>query len=103
VRNRPVEFLEFVEDDLHYARAYYDSWKSDGAEWFQQRFRQTISWIKWDPELFPRKYRRFRRAIIRRTYFGVFFAIEPDVTTVVAMLDLRRDPKAIRRLLRDRI
>jgi hypothetical protein len=102
VRSQRVEFLEFVEDDLRYARAYYDSWKTDGAEWFQERFREAISWIEWNPELFPKKYRRFRRAIIRRTYFGIFFAIEPDVTTAVAVLDLRRDPKAIKRILRER-
>ena len=100
MRSQPVEFLEFVEADLRYARAYYDSWKAKGADWFQQRFPEAISWIEWNPELFPKKYRRFRRAIIRRTYFGIFFAIEPSVTTVVAILDLRRDPKAIRRLLR---
>ena len=102
MRSQPVEFLEFVEDDLGYARAYYDSWKTDGAEWFQERFREAISWIEWNPELFPKKYRRFRRAIIRRTYFGIFFAIELDVTTAVAVLDLRRDPKAIKRILRER-
>jgi hypothetical protein len=102
VRSQPVEFLEFVEDDLRYARAYYDSWKTDGAHWFQERFREAISWIEWNPELFAKKYRRFRRAIIRRTYFGIFFANEPDVTTAVAVLDLRRDPRAIKRILRER-
>jgi hypothetical protein len=39
------------------------------------------------------------RAIIRRTYFGIYFAIEPGVTTVVAMLDMRNDPRVIRSLL----
>lgn len=33
----------------------------------------------------------FRRAIIRRSYFGLFFAIEPEVTTIVAVRDLRYD------------
>jgi hypothetical protein len=94
VRSQPVEFLEFVERDLRYAHAYYGSCKTEGAEWLQERFRETISWVEWNPELFPKKYRRFRRAIIRRMYFGVFLAIEPKVTTVVAVLDLRRDPRA---------
>jgi hypothetical protein len=31
----------------------------------------SIAWIEWNPELFPRKYRFFRRAVIRNTYFGV--------------------------------
>jgi hypothetical protein len=31
------------------------------------------------------------------------FAIEPEVTTVVAVSDLRQDPKEIRRALRERV
>jgi hypothetical protein len=49
--------------------------------------------------MFPRKYRQFRRAIIRRSYFGIYYAIEPEVTTVVAVLDMRRDPRAIQDIL----
>ena len=103
VKSQSVEFLECIEDDLQYARTYYDAWKTEGAQWFQERFREAVSSIEWNPEMFPKKYKSFRRAIIRRTYFGVFFAIEPDLTTVVAVLDLRQDPKEIRRALRDRI
>ena len=73
MKSQPVEFLEFVEPDLRYARAFYDSWRSAGGDWFQDKFRETVSWIEWNPKLFPRKYRLFRRAIIRRSYFGVFF------------------------------
>jgi hypothetical protein len=46
VKSQPVEFLEFIEEDLRYARTYYDSWKPDGAQWFQERFRETVSWIE---------------------------------------------------------
>jgi hypothetical protein len=103
VKSQPVEFLEFIEDDLRYARVYYDSWKVGGAEWFQERFCETVSWIEWNPEMFSKNYKGFRRAIIRWTYFGVFFAIEPKVTTIVAVSDLRQDPKEIRRALRGRV
>jgi len=60
-------------------------------------------WIEWNPELFPKKYKRFRRAIIRRTYYGIYYVLEPQVTIVVAVLDLRRDPREIRRLLNLRL
>ena len=100
--SRRVEFLEFVENDLRDARAYYDSWKADGAVWFGKRFREAISWIESNPELFPKKYGDFRRAIVRRSYFGPFYEIEPEVTTVVALLDLRRSPEAMKHALRQR-
>mgnify|MGYP001566873496 CR=1 FL=1 len=99
MKSQPVEFLDFVEHDLRYARAFYDSWQTDGGRKFLGKFYETADWIEWNPEQFPRQYRRFRRAIIRRTYFGIFFAVEPGVTTVVAVLDLRQDPRVIRSLL----
>ena len=102
MRSQPVEFLEFIEGDLRYAYDYYDSWQFDGSIHFHERFRETVSWIAWNPEMFPRQYRFFRRAIIRRTYFGIFFAIEREVTTVVGVLDMRQDPREMRRILEDR-
>ncbi len=102
MRSQPVEFLEFVEGDLYNAYEYYDSWLAGGSSWFRQQFRETVAWIEWNPEMFPIKHRLFRRAIVRRSYFGVFFAIEREVTTVVAVRDMRGDPREIQMLLRSR-
>ncbi len=99
MKSQPVEFLEPVEHDLHYATAFYGSWKLHGADDFMQRFRESVAWIEWNPEMFPKKYRQFRRAIIRKSYFGIYYAIEPKVTTVVAVLDMRRKPETIRGVL----
>jgi hypothetical protein len=88
--------------DLRRVRAFYESWQFDGAQKFQAKFLETVAWIEWNPEMFPRRYKQFRRAIIRRTYFGVFYVIEPAVTVVVAVLDLRRHPGTIRRMLSTR-
>ena len=61
MKSQPVEFLEWVEHDLAYAVAFYESWLTDGGEGFFQRFRETVSSIEANPELFPRKHRFFRR------------------------------------------
>lgn len=79
MRSQPVEFLEWVEHDLNYAMDFYESWLTDGAD--------------------PKKHRFFRRALIPRTYFGIYFAVEPDITTVVAVLDLRQDPRVLHALV----
>jgi len=102
VKSQPVEFLAFIEDDLRHAYDYYDSWLADGSPWFREQFHETVSWIEWNPEMFPKKHRFFRRAIIRRSYFGIFFAIEREVTTVVAVRDMRDNPQKIRALLLER-
>lgn len=102
MRSQPVEFLAPIEGDLRYAYGYYDSWQIDGSLGFRERFHETVSWIGWNPEMFPRNHRFFRRAIIRRSYFGVFFVMEPTVSMVVAVLDMRQDPSQIRRILTQR-
>lgn len=78
MNSQRVEALEQVVEDLRYARAYYDSWRSDGGSCFRKQFDDTAAWIEWNPELFLRKYRFYRRAIIRNTYFGLFYVIEPE-------------------------
>jgi plasmid stabilization system protein ParE len=103
VNSLPVEFLEFVEGDLRFAREFYEAWKFDGAEDFHAKFRETVSWISWNPELFSKKYKRFRRAIIRQTYFAIYYAIEKDAVVVIAVLDMRRDPRVLRAMLRLRL
>ena len=103
MQNQPVEFLPWVEHDPTYAMDFYDSWLTNGAGRFLNRFRETVTWIEENPGQFPKKHRFFRRAIIRRTYFGLYFAIEPGVTTVVAVLDMRNDPRVIRSLLNLRL
>ena len=103
MKSQPVEFLEPVEHDLNYAQDFYASWLTDGAAKFLTRFRESVTQIEWNPEQFPKKHRLFRRAIIRRTYFGLYFAIEAEVTTVVAVLDMRQDPRVIRSLLKLRL
>jgi hypothetical protein len=102
VKSQPVEFLESIEDDLVYAYDYYDSWHPEGRDYFRGQWFEAVSWIEWNPELFPKRHRFFRRAMIRNTYFAAIFAIEPTVTTVVAVLDMRQDPKEIRRILKAR-
>lgn len=103
MKSQRVDFLEPVEHDLNYAQDFYDSWLTGGADKFLHRFREAVKLIEWNPEQFPKKHRFFRRAIIRRTYFGIYFAIELEVTTVVAVLDMRNDPRVIRALLKLRL
>lgn len=67
MHRQPVEFLEWVEHDLAYAQDFYASWLTDGAAVFLDRFLETVSWIEWNPEQFPKKHRFFRRAIIPQT------------------------------------
>lgn len=102
MRSFPVFALPEVEGDLREAMVHYSSWRSDGAEHIRQKYDETISWIAWNPEAFPRKHGLIRRAILKQSYYIVYFFEEGERTIVVAVLDGRRDPSEIRRVLRER-
>ena len=68
----------------------------------RQKYDETVSWIAWNPEAFPKKYGSVRRAILKRSYYIVYFVTEPDRSVVVAVLDGRRSPQEIRSLVEGR-
>ena len=98
----PVWALSEVEGDLRAAIDHYSSWRSDGAELVRQRYDETISWIGWNPEAFPKKHGAIRRAILKQSYYIVYFLVETDQTVVLAVLDGRRDPQDIRDMISKR-
>ena len=102
MKGQPVEFFDAIEADMRDAREFYASWQFDGARVFMDKFRKTIELIESNPELFPRRCGFFHRAMIRRTYYAIYYAIEADKTSVVAVLDNRRDPATIRAMLNQR-
>ena len=63
---------------------------------------EVVAWIAENPDLFPKRYRDFRRAPLRNSYYAAFYVVEPTVTVVIAVLDLRQRPARVRRLLRNR-
>jgi plasmid stabilization system protein ParE len=102
VKSLPVFALPEVESDLRAAMAHYASWRSDGAEHIREKYDETIGWIAWNPEAFPKKYGSVRRAILKRAYYIVYFVMERDRSLVLAVLDGRRRPSEIRSLVAER-
>ena len=96
---KPVEVLEVVQADLEYARSFYDAWKPGGGQEILRKYFEAVEWIEWNPDLFPRKIGIIQRVILKRSYFVVYFFQEPERSIVVAVMDGRRDPRAIRKLL----
>jgi plasmid stabilization system protein ParE len=81
---------------------HYAAWRSDGAADFRQKYDETIAWISWNCDSFPQKYGEISRAIIKRSYYIVYFITEEDRNLVLAVLDGRRNPAEIRRILKTR-
>ncbi|MDR1283496.1 MAG: type II toxin-antitoxin system RelE/ParE family toxin [Opitutaceae bacterium] len=102
MKSKPVFALPEVQDDLEVAKSHYASWRADGSEHFLDKYEETIRWIEWNPDSFPKKFGRVQRAILKKSYYLVYFIQEKERTIVIAVLDGRRDPKIIRRLIKRR-
>ena len=103
MKSLPVYALPEVEADLQAAARHYASWRSDGAEHIYQKYDETVGWIQWNPEGFPKKYGQVRRAILKQSYYIVYFVVETESTVIVAVLDGRRDPLEIQGIVGRRL
>jgi plasmid stabilization system protein ParE len=99
MKSKPVVALPEVEFDLQGAIAHYESWRSDGRSHILQKYDETISWISWNPESFPKKYGDVQRAILKQSYYIVYFIQESERSMILAVLDGRRKPSIIKGLV----
>ncbi len=102
MRSKPIYVLPEVFDDLRAAADHYESWRSDGREHLFRSYEETVGWIEWNPDLFPRHVGVIQRAILKQSYYIVYFTQETERTLIIAVLDGRRDPSEIRATIRAR-
>ena len=103
MRSKRVDTLPEVAGDLAAAAAHYQTWRSDGKEHIFKKYDETVSWIAWNPDQFSRcRFGRVRRAILKQSYYIVYFVEEMERSLVLAILDGRRSPAEIEIMLRQR-
>ena len=81
-----------AEVDAEDAGAWYGGERVGLGAAFLTELRATFVRIEQGPLQFPRVFGEIRRAILHRFPFGVFFVVEGDVATVVAITHLHRHP-----------
>jgi len=84
---RPEAELDALE-----AGMWYEGERAGLGSDFLSELRETFTRVEAAPSQFPRVFRDVRRAILHRFPFGVFFVLEGDVATVMAITHLHRDP-----------
>ncbi len=74
MNSKPVVALPAVIDDLRAAITHYSTWRTDGAEHILQKYDETIRWIAWNPDAFPKKFGSVQRAFLKQssTWFILF-------------------------------
>lgn len=95
------ELLDTAEADLEETHDFLEERESGLGKKFVLRFWRTLVTLQVFPELSPRYYRNVRMCRIRKTKHGIFFRIRRKTIFVMAVMDLRRDPKYLKRRLRE--
>lgn len=97
-----LRFLGEVEDDAAAAYAWYEARSRGLGEEFLRMFYARAGEIPQNPLLYPVAYGHFRRCLLRRFPYAVYFRVEGTEVVVFGLFHCARDPRAIRKKLQDR-
>ena len=82
-----------AEAELEEAFAWYDGQVTGLGSEFMRALRAAFAAISRNPEQFARVRGEIRRALVRRFPYAVYYVVEPQQVTVVAVVHTRRHPR----------
>ena len=97
-----LRFLPEVEEDVMAGYVWYEK-KSHGlGEDFIRIFYACAIEISRNPLIYPKVYEEFRRRLLRRFPYAVYFTIENGEITVFGLFHCARDPRTVKAELENR-
>ncbi len=91
-----------AERDVADAYDWYEGRRVGLGEEYLSCLDACIETIRRSPAMYPTVFRDFRRALLRRFPYAVFYEYESEVATVFGVLHTSRHPaRWIRRVTRD--
>lgn len=94
-----IRISEDALQDLRDGYVFYETQERGLGDYFATCLRADIESLKIYGGIHRVVYRDYHRLLSRVFPYGVFYTLEDKVTTVWAVIDLRRDPEWIRRKL----
>ena len=83
-----------AQDDLSDAASWYEEQRLGLGGEFLDEARAAFSRIEANPLAYADVYLGFRRALLGRFPFAVYFRVEPEAVSVVAIMHGSRSPSA---------
>lgn len=100
--NYQVRFVDEIEEDLYSAYSWYEG-KSHGlGEDFLRVFYAKITELSRMPSMYEKLFLEFRRCLLRRFPYSVYYIIENDTIVIYGLFHTARDPKFIQESLHSR-
>lgn len=90
-----MRYTDKALSDLEAAVDWYEGRQKGLGLEFLSCVEATIGTIQSMPELFANHHESFRRALIRRFPYSVFYTIEPQEIVVHAVFGNRQDPEKL--------
>ncbi|MGB2869542.1 MAG: type II toxin-antitoxin system RelE/ParE family toxin [Bacteroidota bacterium] len=87
-----ILFHPEAEGELHDAVVWYEHQSKGLGSEFLLCIDEAVERIQRNPESFPVVHRGFRRAVVKRFPFAVFFEVHKSEIRVQAVFHSRRDP-----------
>jgi plasmid stabilization system protein ParE len=97
-----LRFLPDVEEDVIAGYTWYEGKVPRLGEEFLRMFYASASEILRSPLLYPKVYQEFRRRLLRRFPYAIYFRIERSEIIVFGLFHCARDPRTIKARLRRR-
>ena len=97
-----LHFIPEVEEDVIGGYVWYEAKTPGLGEEFLRMFYASAAEIPWNPLLYPKVHRMFRRRLLRRFPYAIYFMIEDDQVIVFGLFHCARDPRNIKMMLRER-
>lgn len=97
-----LQFLPEVEEDVINGYVWYESKSRGLGDDFLRMFYAYTNDILWSPLRYPKVYQDFRRRLLRRFPYAIYFEIENDQIIVFGLFHCARNPQAINAELKNR-
>ena len=97
-----LRFLPEVEDDAVAAYIWYEQKAPGLGEEFLRTFYVGAQELLWNPLLYPTLHLKFRRRLLRRFPYAIYFSTEEREIVVFGLFHCARDPRGIQSILQNR-
>jgi plasmid stabilization system protein ParE len=98
-----LRFIPDVEEDVMGGFTWYEEKAVGLGEEFLRTFYAGASGIPRNPTIYPKIHNEFRRRLLKRFPYAIYFTIEDHEIVVFGLFHCARDPHTIRGNLHDRV
>jgi hypothetical protein len=97
-----LSFLPEIEEDALAGYLWYEAKSSGLGEDFLRIFYACVSEISRNSLLYPRTYNAFRRRLLRRFPYAIYYMVEDNKIIMAGLFHCARDPHSIQLALQER-